>query len=88
MYKELEGNHFHEGERKKTTARCTSETSVNFNQTSRCNNPADGHLHTHRSENLKSHRGEKNDQQLRAISTSRKPTRTKHISYDETEILQ
>jgi hypothetical protein len=33
-----------------------SETSVNFNQTTRRNNPEDSHLcHTHRRENLKSH---------------------------------
>jgi hypothetical protein len=32
----------------------TSETSVNFNQTTRCNNPDDSHLHTRRRENLKS----------------------------------
>jgi hypothetical protein len=25
----------------------TSETSVNFYQTTRCNNPEDSHLHTH-----------------------------------------
>jgi hypothetical protein len=30
----------------------TSETSVNFNQTTRLNNPEDGHLCTHRRENL------------------------------------
>jgi hypothetical protein len=33
----------------------TSETSVNFYQTTRCNNPEDSHLHTHRRENLKSY---------------------------------
>jgi hypothetical protein len=33
----------------------TSETSVNFYQTTQRNNPADSHLHTRRSENLKSH---------------------------------
>jgi hypothetical protein len=33
----------------------TSETSVNFYQTTRRNNPEDSHLHTCRCENLKSH---------------------------------
>jgi hypothetical protein len=33
----------------------TSETSVNFYQNTRRNNPEDGHLHTRRRENLKSH---------------------------------
>jgi hypothetical protein len=32
-----------------------SETSVNFYQTTRCNNPEDSNLHTRRRENLKSH---------------------------------
>jgi hypothetical protein len=32
----------------------TSETSVNFYQTTRRNIPEDSHLHTHRRENLKS----------------------------------
>jgi hypothetical protein len=31
----------------------TSETSVNFNQITRCNIPSDSHLHTRRRENLK-----------------------------------
>jgi hypothetical protein len=31
----------------------TSETLVNFYQTTRCNNPEDSHLHTRRRENLK-----------------------------------
>jgi hypothetical protein len=35
-------------------AASASETSVNFYQTTRRNNPEDSHLHTHRSENLKS----------------------------------
>jgi hypothetical protein len=33
----------------------TSETSVNFYQTTRRDNPEDSHLHTRRRENLKSH---------------------------------
>jgi hypothetical protein len=33
----------------------TSETPVNFYQTTRRNNPEDGHLHTRSRENLKSH---------------------------------
>jgi hypothetical protein len=33
----------------------TSETSANFYQTTRCNNPEDSHLHTRRREKLKSH---------------------------------
>jgi hypothetical protein len=33
----------------------TSETSVNFYQTTGSNNPEDSHLHTRRRENLKSH---------------------------------
>jgi hypothetical protein len=33
----------------------TSETSVNFYQTTRRNIPEDGHLHTRRRENLKFH---------------------------------
>jgi hypothetical protein len=37
----------------------TSETSVNFYQTTRHNTPEDGsHLHTRRRENLKSHKRE------------------------------
>jgi hypothetical protein len=32
----------------------TSETLVNFYQTTRCYNPEDSNLHTHRRENLKS----------------------------------
>jgi hypothetical protein len=34
----------------------TSETSENFCQTTRRNNPKDSHLHIRRRENLKSHR--------------------------------
>jgi hypothetical protein len=34
-------------------AASTSETSVNFYQTTRRNNPEDSHLHTRRRENLK-----------------------------------
>jgi hypothetical protein len=37
-------------------AASTSETSVNFYQTTRCNNPEDNHLHTLSRENLQSHR--------------------------------
>jgi hypothetical protein len=33
----------------------TSETLVNFYQTTRCHNPEDSNLHTHRRENLKSY---------------------------------
>jgi hypothetical protein len=36
-------------------AATTSETSVNFYQTTRCYNPDDSYLHTHRRENLKSY---------------------------------
>jgi hypothetical protein len=36
-------------------AASTSETSVNFCQTTRRNNPEVSHLHTRRRENLKSH---------------------------------
>jgi hypothetical protein len=36
-------------------AASTSETSVNFYQTTRRNNQEDTHLHTRRRENLKSH---------------------------------
>jgi hypothetical protein len=36
-------------------AASTSETSVNFYQTTRRNNPEDSHLYTRRRENLKSH---------------------------------
>jgi hypothetical protein len=36
-------------------AASTSETSVNFYQITRRNNPEDGHLHTRHHENLKSH---------------------------------
>jgi hypothetical protein len=35
-------------------AASTSETSVNFYQTTRRNNPEDSHIHTRRRENLKS----------------------------------
>jgi hypothetical protein len=34
----------------------TSETLVNFYQTTRCYNPEDSNLHTHRRENLRSYR--------------------------------
>jgi hypothetical protein len=34
----------------------TSETSVNFYQTTRRNNPEDSHPHSRRRENLKSHK--------------------------------
>jgi hypothetical protein len=37
-----------------TEAASTPETSVNFYQTTRRNNPEDSHLHTRRHENLKS----------------------------------
>jgi hypothetical protein len=36
-------------------AASTSKTSVNFYQTTWCNNPEDSQLHTRRRENLKSH---------------------------------
>jgi hypothetical protein len=36
-------------------AASASETSVNFYQTTRRNNPEDNHLHLRRRENLKSH---------------------------------
>jgi hypothetical protein len=36
-------------------AACTFETSVNFYQTTRRNNPEDRHLHTRRRENFKSY---------------------------------
>jgi hypothetical protein len=36
-------------------AESTSETSVNFYQNTRRNNPEDSYLHTRRRENLKSH---------------------------------
>jgi hypothetical protein len=35
-------------------AASTSETSADFYQTTRCNDPKDSHLHTRRRENLKS----------------------------------
>jgi hypothetical protein len=35
-------------------AESTTETLVNFNQTTRCNIPEDSHLHCHRRDNLKS----------------------------------
>jgi hypothetical protein len=38
-----------------TEAAKTSETLVNFYQTTRRNNPEDSHLHTRRGDNLKSH---------------------------------
>jgi hypothetical protein len=37
-------------------AASTSETSVNFYQTTRRNNPENSHLHTRHRENLKSHK--------------------------------
>jgi hypothetical protein len=37
-------------------AASTSETSVNFYQTTRRSNPEDNHLHTRRRENLNSHK--------------------------------
>jgi hypothetical protein len=39
-------------------AASTSETSANFYQTTRRNNPKDSHLHTGRFKNLKSRQGE------------------------------
>jgi hypothetical protein len=36
-------------------AASTSETFVNFHQTTQRNNPEDSHLHTRHHENLKSH---------------------------------
>jgi hypothetical protein len=36
-------------------AASTSETSVNYYQITRRNNPEDSHLHTHRCEKLRSH---------------------------------
>jgi hypothetical protein len=36
-------------------AASTSETSANFSQTTRRNNPEDSHVHTRRRENLKSY---------------------------------
>jgi hypothetical protein len=39
-------------------ASSTSETSVNFYQTTRRNNPEDSHLYTRRRENLKAHGNE------------------------------
>jgi hypothetical protein len=38
-----------------TEAASASETSVNFYQATRHNNPEDSHLRTHRCENLKSY---------------------------------
>jgi hypothetical protein len=37
------------------TGSVTSETSVNSHQSTRCDSPEDGHLSTHRHENLKSY---------------------------------
>jgi hypothetical protein len=49
-------NHHH-GDRPETES--TSETSVNFYQTTRCNNnPQDSYLHTRRRENFKSDHGD------------------------------
>jgi hypothetical protein len=42
------------------------ETSVNFYQTTRHNNPEDSHLHTHRRENLESHK-ETNESHLLSV---------------------
>jgi hypothetical protein len=44
----------------------TSETLVNVYQTTRCYNPEDSHLHTHRRENLKSN----NDNVCQLLVTS------------------
>jgi hypothetical protein len=41
----------------KIEAASTSETSINFYQTTLRNNPEDSHLHTRRRENLKSYKG-------------------------------
>jgi hypothetical protein len=49
----------------------TSETLVNFDQTTRRYNPEDSHLRTHRRENLKSYLERyvlKNSQEIRALS--------------------
>jgi hypothetical protein len=45
----------HQGDALMMEAARTSETSVNFYQTTRRYNPKDSHLHTHRRENLKSY---------------------------------
>jgi hypothetical protein len=39
----------------RTQTASNSETSVNFYQTARSNNPEDSHIHTRRRENLKYH---------------------------------
>jgi hypothetical protein len=46
----------HQGIALMMEAPSTSETLVNFYQTTRRNIPEDNHLRTHRRENLKSHR--------------------------------
>jgi hypothetical protein len=43
----------------------TSETLVNFYQTTRCYNPEDSNLHTHRRENLKSYLVRKKNEDVR-----------------------
>jgi hypothetical protein len=44
----------HQGDALMMEATRTSKTLVNFYQTTRCYNPEDSNLHTHRRENLKS----------------------------------
>jgi hypothetical protein len=48
----------------------TSETLVNFYQTTLCYNPEDSNLHTHRRENLKSYCEEKIMEMISYDSTS------------------
>jgi len=60
----------------------TSETSVNFNVTTRRYIPEDSKLHTRRRENLKSHKG--NDYsggQIRLFRSNRKPKTKQRIMY-------
>jgi hypothetical protein len=45
----------------------TSETLVNFYQTTWCYNPEDSHLHIHRRENLKSYNFKEVQQKKKAI---------------------
>jgi hypothetical protein len=64
MYKEQEEKDFNEGGKEDDCACYTSETSVNFYQTTRRSNPEESHLHTRRRDNLKYHQEERNDQKL------------------------
>jgi hypothetical protein len=65
----------------------TSETLVNFFQTTRRCNPEDSHLRTHRRENLKSYLGQ-NDSQPQYRSYATHNWRVQHVSNNAIDFLE